>query len=265
MCGNVLCGRFDPAKPFFTADGSFWTNSTSELLATTTEADGLGRTRSRCSSEGYESVALVPLRAAGETFGLLQLNDRRRGRFSPGKITLLERLADSLALGLAHRQAQETLCESKLRLERAVQAGNVGLWEWDLCADRVLHSLESAAAESATRTKNSRTILPRGRVASIPMTSTAASRASGPSSRNLGRTSASNSATVMRTARIDRFLRKLHWQWTTRVKRRGCSVRTSTSLTANRRRRPCAVSEERFRDLAELLPQTIYEADPRAV
>ena len=43
MCGNVLCGRFDPAKPFFTAQGSFWSNCTTELLASTTEADRQAR------------------------------------------------------------------------------------------------------------------------------------------------------------------------------------------------------------------------------
>jgi PAS domain S-box-containing protein len=47
MCGNVLCGRFDPSKPFFTGRGSFWTNSTTRLLASTTEADRQGRTRNR--------------------------------------------------------------------------------------------------------------------------------------------------------------------------------------------------------------------------
>ena len=33
MCGNVIRGRFDASLPFFTAKGSFWTNSTTELLA----------------------------------------------------------------------------------------------------------------------------------------------------------------------------------------------------------------------------------------
>jgi PAS domain S-box-containing protein len=143
MCGVVLRGRCDPSKPFFTAHGSFWTNSTSQLLATTTAADRQARTRNRCSSEGYESVALIPLRAWGETFGLLQFNDRRKERFTVNKIALLEHLADNVALGLAQRQAQEALRENATRLESAVQAGNVGLWEWDLRTDRVLHSLNS--------------------------------------------------------------------------------------------------------------------------
>ena len=34
MCGNVVSGRFDPSKEFFTVKGSFWTNNTTQLLAT---------------------------------------------------------------------------------------------------------------------------------------------------------------------------------------------------------------------------------------
>ena len=79
MCGNVLCGRFDPRRPFFTENGSFWTNSTSQLLAKTTEAERQSRTRNRCNGEGYESVALIPLRIGSRTIGLLQFNDRRTG------------------------------------------------------------------------------------------------------------------------------------------------------------------------------------------
>jgi hypothetical protein len=37
MCGNVLRGCFDPTMPFFTTNGTFWANGTTELLATTTE------------------------------------------------------------------------------------------------------------------------------------------------------------------------------------------------------------------------------------
>ncbi len=81
MCGNVICGRFDPSKPFFTERGSFCTNCTTELLATTTDADRQTRTRNRCNGEGYESVALIALRVGEECLGLLQLNDRRKGSF----------------------------------------------------------------------------------------------------------------------------------------------------------------------------------------
>ena len=109
MCGNVICERFDPAKPFFTLKGSFWSNCTSELLASTSEADRQARTRNRCNGEGYESVALIPLRLGEERLGLLQLNDRKKGQFSPEAIALWERLADYLAVALAKFRADEEL------------------------------------------------------------------------------------------------------------------------------------------------------------
>ena len=44
MCGNILQGRTNPSFPFFTQGGSFWSNSTTELLATTSEEDRQTRT-----------------------------------------------------------------------------------------------------------------------------------------------------------------------------------------------------------------------------
>jgi len=101
MCGNIIRGRTDPSKAFFTTRGSFWTNSTSRLLEETTESDRLARTRNRCRGEGYESVALIPLRSQDETFGLLQFNDRKADKFTPRTIALLEDLSDYLAHLLA--------------------------------------------------------------------------------------------------------------------------------------------------------------------
>ncbi len=119
MCGNILCGRFDPAEPFFTTHGSFWTNSTTALLASTTEADRLARTRNRCNTEGYESVALIPLRTGHQVLGLLQFNDHRPDRFTPGLIAHFERMADSLAIALSRRQAEEALADKSEELARS--------------------------------------------------------------------------------------------------------------------------------------------------
>jgi two-component system cell cycle sensor histidine kinase/response regulator CckA len=122
MCGNVLCGRFDPTKPFFTAHGSFWSNSTTQLLASTTEADRQARTRNRCNGEGYESVALVPLRAGQTIYGLLQFNDMRKDRFTPERIALLERLGDSLAVAIAQRQEHAARQASEERFRRLLES-----------------------------------------------------------------------------------------------------------------------------------------------
>lgn len=126
MCGNVICSRFDPSKPFFTAKGSFWTNCTTELLASTTEADRQSGTRNRCNGAGYESVALIPLRNGNETFGLIQLNDKRPGMFTRGTIDFVERLSDNISLAMHEQITQKHLIESEERFKMLFDKAPVG-------------------------------------------------------------------------------------------------------------------------------------------
>jgi HD-GYP domain-containing protein (c-di-GMP phosphodiesterase class II)/CheY-like chemotaxis protein len=120
MCGNIIFRRTDASLPFFTAGGSFWTNSTSELLASTTEEDRQSRTRNRCNGEGYESVALIPLQTEDEIIGLLQLNDRRRNRFTLEMIHFFEGLGASIGIALTHKRAVKDLRNTLAILRRAV-------------------------------------------------------------------------------------------------------------------------------------------------
>ena len=115
MCGNILSGRFDPSLPFFTPRGSFWTNSTSVLLASTKEADLQVRTRNRCHGEGHESVALIPMRAGDLVIGLLQFNDPRPNNFTPALIETFEGMAETLALTLERRRVEAELYKSEKR------------------------------------------------------------------------------------------------------------------------------------------------------
>jgi len=93
MCGNIIRSRFDSSLPFFTEEGSFWANSTTELLASTTERERQSRTRNTCNASGYESVGLFPLTFNLEIFGLLQLNDHKKNMFSEDKVLEYELFA----------------------------------------------------------------------------------------------------------------------------------------------------------------------------
>lgn len=96
VCGNVLKGRFDPKLPYFTEKGSFWTNSTTQLLGSITEKERLGRIRNMCHYSGYESVALIPMQAGNITWGLIQMNDPRENMFTLKEIENYEEIADRL-------------------------------------------------------------------------------------------------------------------------------------------------------------------------
>jgi len=119
-CGLVLSGRTDPSMPCFTEGGSFWTNVSSDLLALAPEADPRTNPRNRCIHAGYESVALIPLRSGGEIIGLLQLNDRRRGRFTLELIRFFEGLAASVGIALKRRQAEDDIRKLNAELELRV-------------------------------------------------------------------------------------------------------------------------------------------------
>ena len=122
ICGTVIGGRFDPALPHFTENGSFWTNSTSELFDSADVTCGLSRIRGRCPREGYESVALIPVRHGDSVAGLLQFNDHRPGLFDADRIAFLERLASNLAMGLAQRETARALRESEATFRALVEA-----------------------------------------------------------------------------------------------------------------------------------------------
>jgi hypothetical protein len=94
ICGDVLKGKFDPKLPYFTEKGSFWTNSTTRLLGTTTDKKILGRIRNMCHNSGYESVALILMQADNRTLGLIQMNDPRENMFTPKMIENCEVIAD---------------------------------------------------------------------------------------------------------------------------------------------------------------------------
>ncbi|MEA4858581.1 MAG: ATP-binding protein [Solidesulfovibrio sp.] len=124
MCGAVIDGRLDQAWPFATAGGSFFTGSTSRLLAGPGELPFT--TRNRCNAAGYETVALVPLRVDGRCLGLIQVNDRRRDRLGREGVAALERLADGVALVLSRQEADQALAAAEVRY-RAMFSANIAV------------------------------------------------------------------------------------------------------------------------------------------
>jgi PAS domain S-box-containing protein len=113
VCGLVISGRTDPSNPLFTPGGSCWTNNSLPLLSLPSYQDSRINPRNRCIICGYHSLALIPIRAKQQIIGLLQLNHRRKGKFSLDEINALEGIANHIGAALLRKKAENTLRESE--------------------------------------------------------------------------------------------------------------------------------------------------------
>ncbi len=145
MCGNVIQGRTNPSREYYTKGGSFWTNSTTELLASCSEEDFQTHTRNRCNSEGYETVALIPLRSGRKVIGLLQLNDRRTGLLNKDIIEFFEGIGASIGIGIAHKQAGDKLRKSESEYKKLARQLAEANDTKNLLFDVISHDLRGAA------------------------------------------------------------------------------------------------------------------------
>ncbi|MFZ7126498.1 MAG: PAS domain S-box protein [Desulfobacterales bacterium] len=119
MCIRVICGEVDSSKPYFTGMGSFFTQSTGRL-ATELSAGNTIRTRDACNRFGYESVALIPVRAENRVIGLIHVADIRKGRLPLETVQLLENAGIQLGAGIQRMWAEAELRKANERLEERV-------------------------------------------------------------------------------------------------------------------------------------------------
>lgn len=130
-CGLVLTGKTDPANQLFTAHGSAWTNDSNSLLEIPAAEDPRLHPRNRCIHEGYQSVALIPIRVEQEVIGLLQLNDRRKGCFTLKMIEYLEGLASSFGVALQRLKEEHALRQSETTYRGILNSLNEAVYVMD--------------------------------------------------------------------------------------------------------------------------------------
>jgi len=155
MSGIVLRGEANSALPCFTREGSFWTGSLSQLLKSdqtnlkAEDFETLGR------EHGFESIALVPLRAADRIVGLIHACSRRQRCFTHETITFLERLGLRIGAAFESTWRQKVLsrfareCENRWRGTETIFA----LGEMSATLAHELKTPLSGMMLSATRIK----------------------------------------------------------------------------------------------------------------
>ena len=141
-CGLVLSGKPTPGHPLFTRGGSFWTNDSFPLLDLPSDQDPRHHPRNQCIHQGYASVALVPIRTKNQIVGLLQLNDRTKGRFSLAAIEQLEGIAAHIGEAIMRKSSEDRI---RTLLEESNQArlALLGIIEDEALAQREKARLEA--------------------------------------------------------------------------------------------------------------------------
>ena len=119
MCARVINNHREPHASFFTTYGSYYINSTSKFLASSSE-DQRGVMRNTCHRYGYETIALIPIRSRDRTLGLIHIADREANRLSKNAVEMLEAAALQLGTAIERVQAEQALKDSHDELEKRV-------------------------------------------------------------------------------------------------------------------------------------------------
>lgn len=111
FCINVITGTADPARSFYTDYGSFYVKGTTKFLKSVSEKER-GPIRGVCNKEGYESVALIPIRSNGGIIGLIHVADPRENMVSLQLVKIIERISKVLGVSIQRAQAHKELAKA---------------------------------------------------------------------------------------------------------------------------------------------------------
>lgn len=89
------------------------------------------------SREGISALAFIPLVANGKLLGKFMLCYDAPHSFRNDEVETSLTLARQLANSIDRSRATEELRENEERLRMATTTGKVGIWDWDIVADRV--------------------------------------------------------------------------------------------------------------------------------
>jgi two-component system NtrC family sensor kinase len=103
--------NFDPALPFFTSSGSFWTGNADQPLVFGQITQDYSHFHGLIIGGDYKSIVIIPIMVAGEVIGALKLLSRQREHLGKFDIGLYETVAQTLGVALVNQRAQAALRE----------------------------------------------------------------------------------------------------------------------------------------------------------
>ncbi len=110
-CRMVISKIHDPNLPYFTPNGSFWTNETCEMPDSLSQGDEETDSSEANGDKAYHSLAIIPFEIGPHNTGVLLLKSEQSGHFAPAEIESYELIAQTLGLAAADRDAQAMVRE----------------------------------------------------------------------------------------------------------------------------------------------------------
>lgn len=111
LCSTFLGGRNELSEVALTKKGVLWGHKSGRPLTSATDAVGVESHDYCYTTEGYKSLLLAPLGAAGVSLGVLGFMSKTPGYFTENDVEFCEDLAQTLSVALVNRRAQAALRE----------------------------------------------------------------------------------------------------------------------------------------------------------
>lgn len=111
LCSVFLSGRKELSEVAFTKRGILWSHKSDRPLTSSKNAVDVETDDYCYSREGYKSLLLAPLEAAGASLGVLGFMSKTPEYFTEGDLEFYEDLAQTLSVALVNRRAQAALRE----------------------------------------------------------------------------------------------------------------------------------------------------------
>ncbi|WP_052345486.1 PAS domain-containing hybrid sensor histidine kinase/response regulator [Alkaliflexus imshenetskii] len=122
VCNNVLFGYTNPALPYFTEKGSFFSSNVTEMLPSKSHEELTAGHNPACNLSCYESVAFIPLRFEQQTIGILQLIDKRPHALNLDIIDLLESVGNLIGIAYTRLKYEKKITESEKKISVQLDA-----------------------------------------------------------------------------------------------------------------------------------------------
>ena len=119
--------------------GRVWVSKEPVWIVDVTQNANIPRTP-MAAKAGFHSVIAVPLQLGSDILGVMELFSRERRPQDDELLQMVAALGSQLGQFLERKHVEEALREGEERLRIALQAGQMGTWEWDITTGQVIWS-----------------------------------------------------------------------------------------------------------------------------